>query len=344
MSRTPRRICPLDISVKIAAGRGSAAHDAVRDALAFFRGRIELAASRGISVRLVFVRPLNLEFAVVLQPVKRGDVMHSAFKEFEHGAWQNVVDQYDASFSRLTQQVVPAMLDVLGVKPGTFILDVACGPGYLAAAAQQMGAKARGVDFSAMMVTRALALHPAIPFDEGDAESLENYADNSFDAVAMNFGILHLDRPENALKAMHRLLKPGGKLAFTAWGMQNTVAGFAIPLKAIQMFGDPGVQLPPGPPFFLYSDPGHCREALARCGYAAIDTKIVDQTWIFGSPDEFFEALLHGTARTGGMLKRQPPERLQTIKANICSAANANLENGKIVLPMPAHLVWATKP
>src|ERR1700754_2721251 len=133
--------------------------------------------------------------------------MHSAFKEFEHDAWQNAVDHYDTSFSRLTQQVIPAMLDVLDVKPGMSVLDVACGPGYLAAAAHQLGAKARGVDFSAMMVARALAFHPDIPFDEGDAESLEGYADNSFDAVAMNFGILHLDRPENALKAMHRILK-----------------------------------------------------------------------------------------------------------------------------------------
>lgn len=270
--------------------------------------------------------------------------MHSAFKEFEHAAWQNAVDQYDASFSRLTEQVIPAMLDVLDVKPGMSLLDVACGPGYLAVAAHQRGAKATGVDFSALMIERARAFHPGMAFDEGDAESLDTYADNSFDVVAMNFGILHLDRPENALKAFRRVLKPGGKLAFTAWGMQNTVAGFDIPLKAIQMFGDPGVQLPPGPPFFYYSDPDHCRDALARCGYNDIATKIVDQTWEFNSPDEFFEALLKGTARTGGMLKRQSSGRLASIRADICSRASAFLKNGKVVLPMPAHLVWATKP
>ena len=42
--------------------------------------------------------------------------MHSAFKEFEHDAWQTVVDDYDASFSRLTQQSIPAILDILQVK------------------------------------------------------------------------------------------------------------------------------------------------------------------------------------------------------------------------------------
>lgn len=270
--------------------------------------------------------------------------MHSAFKEFEHDAWQTVVDDYDASFSRLTQQSIPAVLDVLQVGPGMSILDVACGPGYLAAAAQRLGAKASGTDFSAAMVERARAFHPDMAFAEGDAESLEAFADNSFDAVAMHFGILHLDRPENALKAMHRILKPGGRVAFTAWGMQATVPGFAIPLKAIQMLGDPDVQLPPGPPFFHYSDPANCRDALTRCGYRDIDTRTVGQTWVFNSADEFFYALLKGTARTGGMLKRQSPGRLAAIKADICSAANAYLKDGKVVLPMPAHLALATKP
>lgn len=270
--------------------------------------------------------------------------MHSAFKEFEHDAWQTVVDDYDASFSRLTQQSIPAILDILQVKPGTVLLDIACGPGYLAAAAQRLGAKASGTDFSALMVERARAFHPDIAFAEGDAESLEAYADNSFDAVAMHFGILHLDQPENALKAMRRILKPGGRLAFTAWGAQPTVPGFAIPITAIQLLGDPDVQLPPGPPFFHYSDSANCRDVLTRCDYRDIGTKAVDQTWIFNSPDEFFQALLNGTARTGGMLKRQSPGRLEAIKAEVCSAANVYLKDGKVVLPMPAHLAWATKP
>jgi cyclopropane fatty-acyl-phospholipid synthase-like methyltransferase len=81
--------------------------------------------------------------------------MTSAFKAFEHDAWQNVVDQYDAAFARLTEQVIPAVLSVLGVKPRATVLDIACGPGYLAAAAQRLGASAAGVDFSAHMVSRA---------------------------------------------------------------------------------------------------------------------------------------------------------------------------------------------
>lgn len=44
------------------------------------------------------------------------------------------------------------------------------------------------------MVVRAGRQHPDIDFQVGDAESLKNHADGRFDAVGMNFGILHPDQ------------------------------------------------------------------------------------------------------------------------------------------------------
>ncbi|MGM4894743.1 class I SAM-dependent methyltransferase [Tardiphaga sp. 839_C3_N1_4] len=270
--------------------------------------------------------------------------MTSAFKAFEHDAWQNAVDEYDAAFARLTEQAIPSILIVLGVKSGTALLDIACGPGYLAAAGQQSGARAVGTDFSARMVARARKLYPSIQFDEGDAETLENYPDNSFDVAAMNFGMLHFDQPEKALRAAHRVLKPAGRMAFTVWSTPARVAGFSIALKAIEAFGDPSVRLPAGPPFFHFSEPDNCIDAFRRCGFTDVATKTVDQTWELNSPEDYFEALLKGTARTGGTLKRQPPANLAAIRDNIVRAANDYLDAGKIRLPMPAHLAWATKP
>jgi len=267
----------------------------------------------------------------------------SAFKQFEHQAWESVVDEYDAAFSRLTQQVIPAMIDVLNVKPGTALLDVACGPGYLALAANAKGVIASGTDFSSEMVAHARRLHPDIDFQEGDAETLSNYADGSFDAVGMNFGILHFDQPDAALRSICRVLRPAGRVAFTAWAPEPMVAGFAIPLRAIKEVGNPDVGLPPGPPFFQFSDAGNCANALARCGFRDIETKIVEQVWEFDTPSDFFEALLRGTARTAGALKRQSPEQLAAVRSNIEKAAAIYLKNGKVRLPMPAHLAWAVK-
>ncbi len=268
----------------------------------------------------------------------------SAFKQFEQQAWETVVNAYDAAFSRLTQQVIPAMIGVLAVTPGTGLLDVACGPGHLAAAARTKGAIAAGTDFSSEMVSLARRLHPGIDFEVGDAETLSHYADSSFDAVGMNFGILHLDQPEQALRSICRVLRPGGRLAFTAWAPEPMVAGFSIPLRAIQAVGNPNVGLPPGPPFFHFSDAGNCTDALLRCGFQEIETQIVEQVWAFDTSADFFDALLHGTARTAGALKRQSPDQLAAVRDHIQQAASAYMTDGMLRLPMPAHLVWAMKP
>jgi len=268
---------------------------------------------------------------------------YSSFKAFEYKAWQTAVDHYDAAFSRLTQQAIPSIFKALDLRPGARLLDAACGPGYLAAAASRLGAKVTGVDFSERMVARARMLHPNIEFCEGDAESLRDFLDKSFDVVAMNFGFHHLEQPEDALRAIHRVLKPRGRFAFTVWGREETVAGLSLPRKAIALLGDMDV-LPPGPAPFHFSEPDNCREAFIRCGFADPQTRTVDQTWEFGSPEEYFEAILRSTVRTSNLLQGQTPERLTAIRDHVCSAASAYRKAGKVLLPMPANLAWATKP
>jgi len=160
----------------------------------------------------------------------------SAFHDFEHEQWQGAVDAYHAGWGGLTTQTIPAVLDALGVAAGTRLLDVASGPGYLAAAAAACGAGAVGLDFSAAMVARARALHPAVAFQEGDAVRLP-FPGAEFDAVAMNFGILHLGRPEAAIAEAARVLRPGGRYGFTAWADPGRAAGFALVLDAVRRCG-----------------------------------------------------------------------------------------------------------
>jgi ubiquinone/menaquinone biosynthesis C-methylase UbiE len=266
-----------------------------------------------------------------------------SFKEFEHQAWQIAVDQYDASFSRLTQQMIPAIIHALDIQKGMHFLDVACGPGYLAAAAHQKGAKVSGVDFSSSMVSRAKQLHSNIDFNEGDAENLERYQNGYFDAVGMNFGIVHLGQPEEALKAAYRVLKVGGKVAFTAWCNPQEAIGFSLVLRAVEMFGNPNVELPPAPPLFFYSEPENCRTALLRCGFINPSVQIINQIWELRSPDELFEAFFKGTARTAGLLKRQSAEQLAAIRKAIHNSVSEYMQHGKITFPMPALAACGTK-
>src|SRR3954468_8189359 len=106
----------------------------------------------------------------------------AAFKAFEAEGWTRKAATYDRLTGRATARLVEPLLDAAGVRSGTRLLDVACGPGRCAAGAAARGAVPLGLDAAAGMVAVARARHPDIAFEEGDAERLR-FADAGFDAV-----------------------------------------------------------------------------------------------------------------------------------------------------------------
>ena len=267
----------------------------------------------------------------------------NAFRDFEHAGWEINVSEYEDAFARLTRQAIGPLLDAVNLRQGVRLLDIATGPGYVAAAAAARGARVLGVDFSAPMVARARELNPAIEFQEGDAEEL-SFSDASFDAVVMNFGILHLARPERAMKQAARVLKPDGRFAFTAWAKPEEAVGFGMILNAIQSHGNLEVQLPQGPPFFRFSDQAECDRTLREAGFLDVKVARVPQVWRFNGPDELLEAFYNGGVRIKAILRAQSSEALEAIRMAVREAAKKFTRNGFIEIPMPAVLASAVKP
>ena len=265
-----------------------------------------------------------------------------AFREFEHAGWTSNVSEYDAAFARVTSQAIGPLLDAVDLRQGSRLLDVATGPGYVAAAAAARGARVVGIDFSAPMVTHARAFNPTVEFQEGDAEAI-SFPDCNFDAVVMNFGMLHLARPERAMTEAARVLKPAGRFAFTVWAKPEDAVGFGIILKAVQSHGNPGVQLPQGPSFFRFSDAAECDRTLREAGFSNVRVTSVSQVWRFNAPDELFDAIYDGGVRIKAILRAQSSAALEAIRTAAREAAKNFNRHGTIELPMPAILASAVK-
>ena len=223
------------------------------------------------------------------------------------------------------------------------MLDVATGAGNVAQAGVRKGMRVVGVDFSTAMLTQARKQHPAVDFCEGDAEALP-FADNSFDAIVINFGLLHFGNPEQALTEACRVLRPGGRIGFTVWATPEAAIGFQIMLQAIETHGDPDVPLPEGPPFFRFSDPAESERTLRTIGFTNPSITEVQQIWRLSSPDDLFVAFYEGTARTGGLLRAQSREALDNIRTVVIKTASAYEKDGIVEIPMPAILTSAQKP
>ena len=96
------------------------------------------------------------------------------------------------------------------VAPDARLLDVACGTGDLSIEFfEQTGAQITGVDFCRPMLELAARKAPRIRFVEGDALRLP-FADSSFDAITIGFGLRNLSSVEQGLRELRRVVKPQG--------------------------------------------------------------------------------------------------------------------------------------
>jgi len=148
------------------------------------------------------------------------------------------------------------------VSSGQKVLDVACGAGVVAVTAARRGAIVSGLDLSPVLLERARynaeLAGVTVDFAEGDAEALP-YPDASFDVVLSQFGHIFAPRPQVALSEMLRVLKVGGRLAFSSWPPEH------FPGRMFTFLADyspaPAGTAPPAPPA-LWGDPNVVRERL----------------------------------------------------------------------------------
>ena len=153
----------------------------------------------------------------------------------EQGHWFEAVAEHLGaaylrySFTKGTDQEVDFLVDALGLAPGARILDVGCGPGRHAHEFGRRGFEVVGVDISARFIALARAGIPegaAVAFERADARTLR--FDSEFDAVLSlcqgAFGlsggdgpVATLDPDRAVLDGMARALRPGGRLALTAF-------------------------------------------------------------------------------------------------------------------------------
>jgi demethylmenaquinone methyltransferase/2-methoxy-6-polyprenyl-1,4-benzoquinol methylase len=110
----------------------------------------------------------------------------------------------DARWRRLAAESV--------VRKGDRVLDAACGTGDLAIADHKAGAgRVTGLDFSEKMLERARRKAP-LEWVQGDMLALP-FADGTFDAATVGFGVRNVEDLELGLRELRRVLRPGGRLA-----------------------------------------------------------------------------------------------------------------------------------
>jgi SAM-dependent methyltransferase len=177
------------------------------------------------------------------------------FKAMQRESWALF-----APLAAFTTPPAAQLVEFAGVKAGQAVLDVACGTGVVAITASRKGAKVRGLDLSPVLLTEArrnaAMIDAPIEFTEGDAEALP-YKDGEFDVVLSQFGHMFAPRPDVAIKEMLRVLKPGGRIAFSTWPPELVIGSVMALVGSYLPPLPPGVSPPP-----QWGDVGVVRERL----------------------------------------------------------------------------------
>jgi ubiquinone/menaquinone biosynthesis C-methylase UbiE len=265
------------------------------------------------------------------------------FKDLERTGWHERAPSYDDRVGRRTRTIAARLVDAVGAAPGKHFLDVCCGPGYSAGEAAARGADALGIDIAPAMVEEARRLFPQASFRIGDAEALD-LLDASRDAVVCAFGMLHLPQPERAIAEVFRVLRPGGRYAWTVWTSGDTAPLSAIAQQAIKDFGNLDVPLPPAPPRDLFSSERNAHAALEKAGFHNVLSEELAITFRAASLEEVWDWYERGTVRTAALLHLQTPEALERIKAAILAGAARFVGADGLSAPHNAIMHVASKP
>jgi SAM-dependent methyltransferase/alkylhydroperoxidase family enzyme len=178
-----------------------------------------------------------------------------------------------------------ALQQILGVRTGDHLLDIACGAGLAVELAELRGAVCAGIDASQRLIDIALDRSPSADLRVGDMHDLP-WDENTFDVVTSFRGIW--GTTPDALDEARRVLKPGGRLGITVWGHIKRSPG-AWALSPFLLASAPKVENQAA--MVALGRPGTGEALLSEKGFENIVRDDIRCVWEFSDPATYARAL-----------------------------------------------------
>jgi SAM-dependent methyltransferase len=267
-----------------------------------------------------------------------------AFDRFEAVGWAQRVAGYDRFLAPVTGQVIAALLDAAEVGPGRRALDLATGPGHVAAACAARGATVVGVDVTHEMVALARERYPEVTFRQADIQELP-FANASMDAVVGNFAILHVGRPERVAAEAARVLAPGGSLALSTWDVPERTRLIGLVTEAMAEAGAvPPADIPAGPPFFRFADEDEFVRLLGDAGLTDVRVRTIAFSHRVDSAGEWWDGLLDAAVRMRGLVLGQAEAVQVRVRAVFDRLAGAYASADGLDIPISVKIASGVRP
>jgi len=248
------------------------------------------------------------------------------------------------------RDVTNTLVDYAQPQAGMTVLDLASGTGEPAITiASRVGREGHvtALDLSSELLEIATGRArdrglTNVSTQQADAHQLP-FPEEKFDLVTSRFGVMFFEEVVGALREVYRVLKPGGRACFLAWGpfeqpyWQSTMGIVA------RHVGGPALN-PGGPDPFKFSKPGSLSSVLRDAGFEQIDeqTKKVRWSWP-GTAEEVWEQARAVSTPFLQLLERVPAGKWDEINAEVHQAVNRYREGDTINFGAVVVLASGTK-
>ncbi len=238
---------------------------------------------------------------------------------------------------------VPTLVELLSLQSGQSVLDVACGTGSVTRhILGQVGSEGHvvGLDVNVNMLEMAKRIAPEIEWREGNASELP-FSEGEFDAVVCQQGLQFFPDKPQALREMHRVLDPKGRLALALWCTIETSPGHHALAQGLKRHVSQEAATLMYNVFGL-GEAKTLRDLLEAAGFREVQIRRAERMARFPSQDDFTTYVVMGSVlgRTGVKVS---DEALKALIEDVNETLRPYVQPDGLIFPMQAHLVRATK-
>lgn len=249
----------------------------------------------------------------------------------------NASEKWKAKSAAMGRDVTETLVAYAQPRPGMKVLDLASGTGEPAITlASRVGPTGHvtALDLSAELLEIAadrarLRGFSNLATHQGDAHSL-SFPDKTFDLVTSRFGVMFFREPVSALAEVRRVLKPGARACFLAWGPFEQPYWSSTIGVIVKHVGGPATSSG-GPDPFRFAVPGSLSVILRDAGFGEIheETRTVPWTWP-GTAEEVWELCRSTATPFLPLVKRVPEEKWPEVNRDVYSAVNKHAHGREI--------------
>ena len=224
-------------------------------------------------------------------------------------------------------------------------MEIAAGTGAVTRALAATLPKAVGItatDLNQPMLDLGAAMPglERVHWRQADAQALP-FADQTFDAVICQFGVMFFPDRHSAFKEAWRVLKSGGRLLFSAWdGLESNSLGHIAHQTVFTLF--PTLPHESALVPYVYREPDTIEAELSRAGFDDIQVETVSGVSRSGSASDAAYAMCQGGV-IRGIVETLGPGRLDEATEEVTRAIAAHFGEGPIEAPNQALLVTAKR-